>query len=261
MTTPCITSRQNPRVKDAVRLRTRRGRQRQGRFVIDGAREIARAVAAGIRPVEAFVCEGRRDGELVESLWRAGAEIFPVTAEVYEKLRFGERDEVGVVVVAETPERGLDDLQLPAEPLVAVVEGVEKPGNLGAILRSADAAGVDAVIVADGATDLFNPNTIRTSLGTVFRAKCGGGDDGGDDRVAAGAWAGGGWVADRGGPAGRGVAIYGSRFLRRRGGGAGERGGGAERGMAGGQRCAGAIADAWRGRQSQCFDHRGGVVL
>jgi TrmH family RNA methyltransferase len=168
-TPPRITSRQNPRVKDAVRLRTGRGRARQGRFIIDGAREIARAVEAGIRPVEAFVCE-EGGGELVESLRRAGAEILPVTAEVYEKLCFGERDEAGVVVVAETPERGLHDLQLTATPLVAVVEGVEKPGNLGAILRSADAAGVDAVIVADGASDLFNPNTIRASLGTLFRA-------------------------------------------------------------------------------------------
>ena len=180
MTTPRITSRQNSRVKDAVRLRTGRGRLRQGRFIIDGAREIARAVAAGIRPVEAFVCEEQGAGsreqrvsandELETRLRRAGAEILPVTAEVYEKLRFGERDEIGVVVVAETPRRGLHDLQLPAEAFVAVVEGVEKPGNLGAILRSADAAGVDAVIVADGATDLFNPNTIRASLGTVFRA-------------------------------------------------------------------------------------------
>jgi RNA methyltransferase, TrmH family len=176
MTTPCITSRQNPRVKDAVRLRSGRGRLKQGRFVIDGAREIARAVAAGIRPVEAFVEEGGRrkaeggGAELVTALQRAGAEILPVTEEVFEKLCFGERDDVGVVVVAETPERRLDSLQLPAAPLVAVVEGIEKPGNLGAILRSADAAGVDAVIVADGATDLFNPNTIRASLGTVFRA-------------------------------------------------------------------------------------------
>ncbi|TFH26566.1 MAG: RNA methyltransferase [Myxococcales bacterium] len=71
--------------------------------------------------------------------------------------------------MAEIPRRTLRDLDLPAQPLVAVVEGVEKPGNLGAILRSADAAGVDAVIVADGRTDLFNPNTIRASLGTVFR--------------------------------------------------------------------------------------------
>ena len=169
-----ITSRQNPRVKDAVRLRTGRGRERQGRFVIDGAREIARALEAGIRPLEAFVCDARNDQELFSSvikmLRRANAELLPVAPEVFEKLCFGERDEFGIVVVAETPRRRIEDLSLRADPLVAIVERIEKPGNLGAILRSADAAGVDAVIVADGVTDLFNPNTIRASLGTVFRA-------------------------------------------------------------------------------------------
>ena len=92
----------------------------------------------------------------------------------------------------------MSDLQLPAEPLVAVLEGIEKPGNLGAILRSADAAGVDAVIVADGRTDLYNPNTIRASLGTVFREHVRG-DVGRDDRLARTARA-----EDRRRPAGRG---------------------------------------------------------
>lgn len=185
MTAARITSRQNPRVKDAVRLRTGRGRERQGRIIIDGAREIERALAAGVRPIEAFVCEHTADGggqsrfdggpknlgqsPLVDVLRRAGAEILPVTPDVYEKLCFGERDEAGLVVVAEMPQRRLADLALSTAPLVAVIEGVEKPGNVGAILRSADAAGLDAVIVADGGTDLGNPNTIRASLGTVFR--------------------------------------------------------------------------------------------
>ena len=172
-TSPRITSRQNPRVKDAVRLRTGRGRQRQGRFLIDGAREIARALAMGILPLEAFVCEASNEQEaqlsVLKTLRRAGAEMLPVTPEVFEKICFGERDEFGVVVVAETPTRTIGELKLPADPLVAIVEGIEKPGNVGAVLRSADAAGVDAVIVVDGATDLFNPNTIRASLGTVFR--------------------------------------------------------------------------------------------
>ena len=88
---------------------------------------------------------------------------------MFAKLAFGEREQAGMVLVAETPSRRLDDLRLPTEPLVGVVEGIEKPGNLGAILRSADAAGVDAVLVADGRTDLVNPNTIRASLGTAFR--------------------------------------------------------------------------------------------
>jgi RNA methyltransferase, TrmH family len=175
MSLPLITSRQNSRVKEAVRLRGGRERREVGRFLIDGAREIARALASGVRPVEVFVEEGggrRAEGggpELVDKLRSARAEILTVTAEVFEKICFGERDDAGIVVVAETPRRALAELRnLPAEPLVAVIEGVEKPGNVGAILRSADAAGVDAVIVADGGTDLFNPNTIRASLGTVF---------------------------------------------------------------------------------------------
>jgi RNA methyltransferase, TrmH family len=170
---PLITSRQNERVKDAVRLRTGRERGQQKQFIIDGSREISRALTAGIRCLVAFVCEPLCEstaGQSILTKLRATAvELLPVTPEVYAKLCFGDREEDGIVVVAETPVRRLEDLQLPTEPLVAVVEGIEKPGNLGAILRTADAAGLDAVIVADGGTDLFNPNVIRASLGTVFR--------------------------------------------------------------------------------------------
>jgi TrmH family RNA methyltransferase len=95
--------------------------------------------------------------------------VATVTEEVFEKLCYGERT-AGVLAVAKTPQRSLAQLSLPAAPLVAVIEGVEKPGNVGAVLRSADGAGVDAVIIADPRTDLFNPNTIRASLGTVFDA-------------------------------------------------------------------------------------------
>lgn len=172
-TPPLITSRQNPRVKGAVGLRNARQRHRQERFLIDGAREIVRAIGAGICCVETFICEelcnSAESRNAVAALKSSGVEMLSVSPDVYAKLAFGDRLD-GVVVVAKTPRRRLDDLQLPTDPLVAVLEGIEKPGNLGAILRSADAAGVDAVIVADGRTDLFNPNTIRASLGTVFRA-------------------------------------------------------------------------------------------
>jgi TrmH family RNA methyltransferase len=134
---------------------------------------MARAIEAGIRPIEAFDCDALHDPirtqAVLSAIRAAGAEILPVTREVFSKLCFGDRNEIGVVLVAESVERRLEDVRLPSFPLVAVVETVEKPGNLGAILRSADAAGIDAVVIADGATDLFNPNTIRASLGTVFR--------------------------------------------------------------------------------------------
>jgi RNA methyltransferase, TrmH family len=166
-----ITSRQNARVKEAVKLRDRRARERQRRFVIDGARETLRALAAGVEFVEAYVCEGFDHAEetqaAVAGLVGTRAVLATTTAEVFDKLCFGEgRD--GLVAVARTPQRELDQLKLPTAPLVAIVESLEKPGNVGAVLRSADGAGVDAVIVADPRTDLFNPNTIRASIGAVF---------------------------------------------------------------------------------------------
>jgi TrmH family RNA methyltransferase len=168
-----ITSRQNPRVKDAAKLRDRRARERQGRFIVDGAREILRAINAGVVIVEAFVCEplcveaDARDTRT--RLEQTGADIATVTPEVFAKLCFGKgRD--GLVAIGGMSSGTLGDIKLPSPPLIAVLEGVEKPGNVGAVLRSADGAGVDAVIVADPRTDLFNPNTIRASLGTVFAA-------------------------------------------------------------------------------------------
>src|SRR5262245_11508245 len=121
-----ITSRHNPRVKAAAELRDRRARERSGCFLIDGGREITRALESGIRPREAFVCETHSDApaaqEILQRLERAGAEIFPVTVEVFERICFGDRDDVGIVLVAETPLRKLADIQLPPEPLVAVLE-------------------------------------------------------------------------------------------------------------------------------------------
>jgi TrmH family RNA methyltransferase len=171
-----ITSLQNQRVKDAARLRDARGRKKQARILIDGAREIRRALAAGVEIVELFVCRSLcTTGEAqqtIEDSRSAGAEILEVTAPVFAKLAFGERAE-GIVAVADTPRRALADLTftaggLPDDAVIAVVEGIEKPGNLGAILRTADAAGVAAVISAGGGTDLYNPAAIRASLGCVF---------------------------------------------------------------------------------------------
>jgi RNA methyltransferase, TrmH family len=229
-----ITSLQNPRVKDAVRLRDRRHRQMQGRIVIDGARELSRAIAAGVNMLEVYVCPSLcldpHAQRILAMLPACGAEILPVTEAVFAKLAFGRRGE-GVLGVAEMPRPTLDQLEAkifgggadrgtgdrdqgdtetrkrgdtetrsdspgtavggrpiaaspplspclsppsayrpsPGEnPLVAVVEGVEKPGNLGAVLRSADGAGLSAVIAAGLRTDLYNPNAIRASLGTIF---------------------------------------------------------------------------------------------
>lgn len=166
-----ITSVHNPRVKEAAKLRDHRQRHKQQRTLIDGQREIERAFAAGVELVEVFVCDAAchesRHATLVKQLADAGVHLLGCTPEVFAKVAFGDRAE-GVVAVAATPRTALDDLSLPENALVAVLVGLEKPGNVGAVLRSADAAGVNAVIVADGGTDLYNPNTIRASLGTIF---------------------------------------------------------------------------------------------
>jgi len=164
-----ITSVQNPRVKAAARLRDRSCRDDQAKIIIDGVREIGLAVAAGVQIIELYVvpelCRDEEHQRLLAAAKRP--ERFEVSPHVMEKLAFGHRVE-GVVAVARPPEKRFGDLKLPKEPLVAVVEGAEKPGNLGAIIRTADAAGVAAVIVADGGTDLYNPNAIRASLGAIF---------------------------------------------------------------------------------------------
>ncbi len=166
-----ITSVRNPRVQAAVKLRERRERGRQSRILIDGAREIHRALGSGVKLLEVFACpQGEPDVDaqrLLAPLHAAGVPVVNVAPHVFARVAYGERT-AGLVAVAETPHATLARLQLPQQPLVAVVEGCEKPGNLGAVLRSADAAGLSAVIAADSVTDLFNPNTIRASLGTVF---------------------------------------------------------------------------------------------
>lgn len=168
---PPITSLQNPRIKQAVQLRDRKGRTQQQRIVIDGVREIARAMAGGVALDEVFVCaELCRSDEaeaLVVALKSSGTNRYEVSPSVFTKLAYGERQE-GIIATAHTPERKLEALSLPERPFVAVLEGIEKPGNVGAVLRSADAAGISALIVADGGTDIYNPNAIRASLGAIF---------------------------------------------------------------------------------------------
>jgi RNA methyltransferase, TrmH family len=170
-TRPLLTSTSNPRVAAALALRDRRGRDRAGLTLVDGAREVRRAIDAGVEVVEAFVCEPLLAGPdaraALDRLRSGPAAVHRTNEHVFGRLAFGQRAE-GVVAVVRIPALELADLVLPADPLVLVLEAVEKPGNLGAALRSADGAGVDAVVAASPRTDLFNPNAIRASAGTVF---------------------------------------------------------------------------------------------
>ena len=171
LTRPLLTSTANPRVKAAGALRERRERDRTGLTLADGAREVRRALEAGVAVTEAFICEPLLAGPdaraVLDRLRADGTTIHSVNEPLFARLAFGERAE-GVVAVLRIPSLGLADLALPNDPLVVVIEGIEKPGNVGAVLRSADGAGADALIVADGRTDPYNPNAIRASAGTVF---------------------------------------------------------------------------------------------
>ncbi len=168
---PPITSPANPRIKDAVRLRDRRERDETGLTIVDGARELVRALDAGVVVHEAFVCADlARSADALAAVARlrvTGAPCWAVSPAVFAKVAFGDRAE-GVLAVVRSPAADLRAVRLPADPLILVVEDVEKPGNLGAILRSADGAGVDALVAASLRTDLFNPSAIRASLGTIF---------------------------------------------------------------------------------------------
>jgi TrmH family RNA methyltransferase len=161
-----IKSLENPRVKEAVRLRSRRAREKTGRFLVEGGREIERALDAGLRPVALFACEGSAHASLRSRAAAAGAGVFTVAARVHRKLALRESGEepIAVFPIPVTDPKGL---KLPVQPLVLAVSGIEKPGNLGALLRSADGFGVDAFLV-EGGTDLWNPNSVRASLGCVF---------------------------------------------------------------------------------------------
>jgi TrmH family RNA methyltransferase len=168
-----ITSFANPKIKDVVKLRERRERIRTGLTVVEGIREVAAAIKAGVEISEVFICPSLYEGQIqgdVDAMLRGlkdSVEVSEVSKEIFAKICFGERSE-GIVALGRARIKTLKDLKLKKNPLLMLIERVEKPGNLGAILRTCDAAGIDALLVCDPATDIYNPNVIRASLGTVF---------------------------------------------------------------------------------------------
>ena len=166
-----ITSLHNPRVKEALQLRDRKGREQQKRLIIDGRRELACALAAGFVISEVFVHSATSEDSdgmaLREELERLDVRIWEVSAEPFRKLSFGNRDE-GFVAIALPRHPDLARFKPPPQAGLIVLDGVEKPGNVGAILRTADATGVAAMILTNPGTDIYNPNIIRASLGAVF---------------------------------------------------------------------------------------------
>lgn len=169
MTDVTITSVANPRVKAALRLRNRQERDVRGLTIVDGAREVRRALEAGAELEELFVAAAACSSEACRAVLGAvpPGRRTDVADQVLDRLAYGDRSE-GIVAVLRQPSAALAAVRLPPDPLVVVLEAVEKPGNVGAVLRSLDAAGGSALIAADARTDLFNPNAIRASLGTIF---------------------------------------------------------------------------------------------
>ena len=172
MTKPLpITSLQNPRVKAVVGLRQRSARDESGTMIIEGYREIKRALDNRHFPQALFYCHelfmGENEPDLIRRCAEAGAELFECAPPVFTKMSYRDRPE-GLLAIATEVRGSLADLNLPPRPLLVIAEAIEKPGNLGTILRSADAAGVHAVIVCDRCTDLNNPNVVRASIGTLF---------------------------------------------------------------------------------------------
>ncbi len=165
-----ITSPQNPRIKFALSLRKASARKREHLFIIEGQREIRLAMQSGFRFHTLFFCpeiaEKNHAGTVIDEL-KDQIQIFETTREIFNKLVYREGSD-GLLVIAHQKKFAPGEIKFARNPLVLVVEGVEKPGNLGAIFRTADAAGVDAVIVCGQVTDMFNPNVVRASLGTIF---------------------------------------------------------------------------------------------
>ena len=163
-----ITSAQNPKIKNLLLLQEKsKARREQGLFVVEGRRELEHCLEAGFRVRTVFVCPEVIGRDFSTSLEMTDTLVVEIPEALYRKVAYREGTE-GVLAEVEVRERRLEDLALGEHPLVMVLESVEKPGNLGAVLRSADAARADAVIVCDPLTDLWNPNLIRASIGAVF---------------------------------------------------------------------------------------------
>jgi RNA methyltransferase, TrmH family len=159
-----ITSLANPQIKEIVKLRQRKHGQPDDLIIIEGKKEIKMAIDAGFR-IEKFFYRDDLDKQINDAVGKP--EIFKTSAAVFEKIAYRENPD-GYLALAKPKHLKLFELKLSSQPLIIILESVEKPGNLGAVLRTADAAGIDALIITDPKIDLYNPNVIRASLGAVF---------------------------------------------------------------------------------------------
>lgn len=170
-----ITSTQNPKLKSALELKDRKAREETGLFLIEGYREIKRASFSNVPMQMLFICPelflGVNEPDLIREIKDKGVEVYSCSTKVFERLSYRDRPD-GLCAVAFQMKHNLQDLSArlaqKKDAFIVVAESIEKPGNLGSILRSADAAGADGVIVCDRCTDIYNPNVVRASIGTLF---------------------------------------------------------------------------------------------
>jgi RNA methyltransferase, TrmH family len=170
-----LTSIHNPQVKQVIHLRDRHERDKTGVFLIEGYREILRAADAGWKIDKLLTCSelflGSNEPTLIHRIASRGTPIITTSEKVFQKISYRDRPD-GLIAIAAQKVMGLDDLQIqkrgPKIPFYVVAEAIEKPGNLGTILRSSDAVGVSGLIVCDRCTDIYNPNVVRASVGTLF---------------------------------------------------------------------------------------------
>lgn len=170
MRTESITSAQNPKIKDLLALQEKsKERRKKGLFVVEGRRELLHCIEAGYEPYSIFFCPDIISSKDLDEIAETSGDcsFFEIPQHLYDKVAYRGGTE-GVIAELKCKEMSLDALKLKENPLVVVLEAVEKPGNLGAVLRSADASRADAVIVCDPLTDMYNPNLIRSSIGAIF---------------------------------------------------------------------------------------------
>ncbi|MDX1957089.1 MAG: RNA methyltransferase [Leptospiraceae bacterium] len=167
-----ITSFSNEKIKFIQKLKSKKDREENSLFVIEGYREIKKAILGKVKFHSLFYSSecflGENEFELIENLNLKESSIFELSRPVFEKISYRDRPD-GLICLAKLPEQvSIAEIQLETKSVYLVIEGVEKPGNLGTILRTAEGAGVKAVFVADPRIDLYNPNVIRASTGTIF---------------------------------------------------------------------------------------------
>ncbi len=166
-----ISSRQNPRIKSLIALAKRKERERLGLMVVEGFEEVMVALSSGVRPTEVYFCPDLMAStsqlDMLQHHGMAGAEQFELSRDVFERAAYRQGPD-GWLVVCDAVQATIEHISLSKNPLIIACQSVEKPGNLGAMLRTADAAGADAVVAVDAKTDWSNPNIVRASKGAVF---------------------------------------------------------------------------------------------